>query len=159
MASDARLPRLNLRRWYAAPPELVFRAFTEPAVLVRWFRPSPDVAVEVAELDVRVGGRYRFVFHFPGDRSAVVIGEYRAVAPPHRLGFTWTWEPPDPHAGIDTLVSIELKEKKGGTELVLIHASFPTEEIMRQHESGWSAVLETLSKVPGILRAKVKASD
>lgn len=159
MIGDGRLPQLSVRRSYAAPPEVVFRAFTEPALLERWFRPSPDVTVRVTELDLRVGGRYRLVFRFPDDRTAVVIGEYRAIARPHRLAFTWTWEPPDPHAGIDTLVTMDLREKKGGTELALTHASFPTEEIMRRHESGWGAVLESLHGFTDILSAEAKPSD
>jgi uncharacterized protein YndB with AHSA1/START domain len=156
---DGRLPQLSVRRSYPAPPDAVFRAFTDPGLLERWFRPSPDVTVKVTELDLRVGGRYRFVFHFPGDRTAVVLGEYRAVARPHRLAFTWTWEPPDPHAGIDTLVTIDLHPKEGGAELALTHASFPTEEIMRQHESGWDAVLESLHGLAGILSAEARASE
>lgn len=150
MTSD-QLPHLNLRRTYAAPPDLVFRAFTEPALLERWFRPSAEVRVEVDELDLRVGGRYRFLFHFPDARRSAVIGEYRALARPHRLAFTWTWEPPDPHAGIDTLVTIDINEKNGGSEVVLTHASFPTEAIMRQHEQGWGAVLDSLREMERVL--------
>jgi hypothetical protein len=56
---------------------------------------------------------------------------------PRRLAFKWTWEPPDPHAGVETLVTIDLYEKEGGTKLALTHARFPTAQLMRQHESGW----------------------
>ncbi len=159
MIGDDPLPQLSVRRSYAAPPGVVFRAFTEPGLLERWFRPSPDVTLKVMQMDLRLGGRYRFVFQFPDDHTAVVIGEYRAIAPPHRLAFTWTWEPPDPHAGIDTLVTIDLNEKKGRTELALTHASFPTEEIMRRHESGWEAVLDSLHGLTATLSAMTKASE
>jgi uncharacterized protein YndB with AHSA1/START domain len=119
--------------------------------LERWFCPSPDVTVKVTHLDLRVGGRYRFVFNFPGNRVAVVIGEYHTLARPHQLAFTWTWEPPDPHAGVETLVTINLHEKDGGTELALTHARFPTEQTMRQHESGWGATLDGLNALVGSL--------
>ena len=145
MTVRGQLPHLSLRRAYPAPPDVVFRAFTEPALLERWFRPSPEVVIEVAKLDLRVGGGYRFVFRFPDGRRAVVLGEYRAIERPQRVAFTWTWEAPDPHAGIDTLVTVDLNEKDGGTELVLTHASFPNEEVMRQHQHGWGAVLDALS--------------
>jgi uncharacterized protein YndB with AHSA1/START domain len=158
MIGDSRLPQLSARRWYAAPPDLVFRALTEAALLQRWLRPSPEVTVEVTELDVRVGGRYRFHFHFPDHRTGVVIGEYRAIARPHQVAFTWTWEPPDPHAGIDTLVTIDLDEKNGGTELFLTHAGFPTEETMRRHEGGWDGALDSLSGLADILSQEAGAS-
>jgi uncharacterized protein YndB with AHSA1/START domain len=149
MTATRQLPHLSVRRTYTAPPDVVFRALTERDLLERWFRPSPDVTVRVEDLDPRVGGRYRFVFHLPGDQRSVVIGEYRVVARPRQLAFTWTWEPPDPHAGIDTLVTIDLSEKDGGTELVLTHAGFPTEEAKRRHEQGWSGGLDALREIAG----------
>jgi uncharacterized protein YndB with AHSA1/START domain len=149
MTATGQRPQLSLRRTYPAPPDLVFRALTEPRLLQRWFRPSPDVTVRVEQLDLRVGGRYRFVFGLPGDRSSTVIGEYRAVERPNRLAFTWTWEPPDEHAGIETLVTVELAAKDGGTELALTHTGFPTEQVMRRHEQGWGGCLDALRELVG----------
>jgi uncharacterized protein YndB with AHSA1/START domain len=149
MTATRQLPQLSVRRTYAAAPDLVFRALTERGLLERWLRPTPQDTVRVDQQDLRVGGRYRLVFRHPDDRTATVIGEYRIIDRPHRLAFTWTWEPPDPHAGIETLVTIDLKEKSGGTELVLSHTGFPTEETMRQHEQGWSGCLEMLRDVAG----------
>lgn len=63
------------------------------------------------------------------------------------MTFTWTWEPPDPHAGIETLVTIDLYETEGGTELVLTHARFPTHQLMRQHEGGWGPTLDRLKEL------------
>lgn len=139
--------RLSVRRWYDVSPDVVFEAFIEAQWLERWFCPSPDVTVSVTELEPHVGGRYRFLFRFPGDRVAVVVGEYRAVDRPHRLAFTWTWEPPDPHAGVETLVTVEFIDKGGGTELSLRHKRFPGDGLMRQHESGWHATLDRLAPV------------
>lgn len=147
MTGTRQLPHLSVRRTYAAPPDTVFRAFTEAPLLERWFRPGPEVSVTVEQLELRVGGRYRFLFHLPDNRIAVVAGEYRTVTRPDRLAFTWSWQPPDPHAGTDTLVTIDFKPKNGGTELVLTHAGFPTEDAMRQHEQGWSASLASLGEV------------
>lgn len=89
---------------------------------------------------------------------SVHLGEYRILARPHKLAFTWTWEPPDPHAGIETLVTIDLQEKDGGTELALTHARFPTEQTMRQHESGWGASLTRLNELVGRLGKNATAS-
>lgn len=139
--------RLTVRRWYEAAPEHVFQAFTEAQWLEQWFCPAPDVTVAVTALDVRVGGDYRLVFEFPDRHVAVVIGTYRSVEPPRRLEFTWTWEPPDPHAGVETLVTVELAARDGGTALAVTHVQFPTEPLMRQHESGWGATLDRLQEL------------
>ena len=135
---------VSLRRWYPSRPEVVFRAFTERDLLERWFCPSAEVSLRVAEHDLRVGGRYRFVYAWT-DTGAVVVGEFRAIEPPSRLCFTWTWEPPDPHAGEETLVTIELQAKDGGTELALTHTRFTHEELVTRHAEGWDGALTRLT--------------
>jgi uncharacterized protein YndB with AHSA1/START domain len=134
---------LALQRHYPVAPEIVFQAFTDARWLERWFCPSPDVTMSVSALDVRVGGHYRFVFRFPEGRVAV-RGEFRVVDRPAQLVFTWTWEPPDPHAGLETLVTVELRSVADGTELSLTHDLLPTEPIRTTHEDGWSATLDRL---------------
>lgn len=159
MIPGGSLARLSVRRSYPAPRELVFRSLTEAEWLERWFCPSPGATVKVTQLDLRVGGRFRFAFRFPGDRTAVVVGEYHTLARPRRLAFTWTWEPPDPYAGVETLVTVDLYEKESGTELVLTHARFPTEQLMRQHETGWGATLDRLKELIGRLSEETRASN
>jgi uncharacterized protein YndB with AHSA1/START domain len=128
-------------RWFDAPLALTFRAFTEPALLERWFCPSPEVALRVERCDPRVGGAYRFVFHFPDGRMVPVVGEYRVVEPPHKLGFTWTWEEPDPWAGVVTLVSVSFMARGGGTHVEVHHTQLTTSDMKQMHESGWTATL------------------
>jgi uncharacterized protein YndB with AHSA1/START domain len=144
MIGGGPLAELNVRRWYPASRDLVFRAFTEPDLLERWFCPSPDVHLRVLELDLRIGGRYRFLFTFPDDRPKAVIGAYRVIDRPGRLTFTWTWEPPDPHAGQETIVTVDLVDKDGGTELTLSHVNFPSDPLMQQHKNGWAGTLDRL---------------
>ena len=56
---------LRLTRTYAAPPEKVYAAWTDPQALKRWFAPSDDFQTPEVEADVRVGGRYRIVMRSP----------------------------------------------------------------------------------------------
>lgn len=131
-------------RWFNAPPALVFRAFTEPALLERWFCPSAEVAVRVMACDPRPGGRYRFVFSFPDGRTVPVVGEYRTVVPDERLVFTWTWEPPDPWAGTVTVVAVDFVATRGGTQVHVRHHQFATVDMKAPHEAGWLGTLERL---------------
>ena len=136
-----------VRRRYRASRELVFRALTEADSLTRWFSPSEDIATEVLELELRAGGTYRFGFRFPDGSENYVVGEFREITRPTRLVFTWTWEEPDPHAGIETLVTIELVGHGEATEVVVTHGRFPTMETRDRHDEGWNGAFDRLEKL------------
>jgi len=137
-------PSLTLRRLYPVAPEKVWRAWTDPQALKRWFGPAPGEPVALAELDVRVGGRYRILFGGADGREHEVRGEYREVDPPRRLVFTWTWPRTTPER--ESLVTIELREAPGGTELVFRHEKFFDAAVRDNHLRGWSGTLEKLAR-------------
>jgi uncharacterized protein YndB with AHSA1/START domain len=77
-----------------------------------------------------------------------MVGEYREVKPPERLSFTWTTGNCTPeHKGIQTLVTVELTEQKGGTLVELTHEGFPDTEICDKHDFGWNASFDALEKL------------
>jgi uncharacterized protein YndB with AHSA1/START domain len=76
-----------LRRSFDAPRRLVFAALTTPALLVRWYGP-PGWSLPVCEVDLRVGGAYRFVSRGPDGAAFEMRGRYREIAPPERLVHT-----------------------------------------------------------------------
>lgn len=133
------------RRRYRASPEALFRAFTQAEDLTRWFSPSEDIQTEVLQLELVQGGRYRIAFHFPDGSRNQVSGQYREIFP-RKLVFTWTWDEPDPHAGIETLVTIELFELGGETEVAVTHERFPNQETRDRHDDGWNGALARLEK-------------
>jgi uncharacterized protein YndB with AHSA1/START domain len=130
---------LHLRRTLPFPPERIWRALTDPAALAAWFWPARFATT--AEVDLRVGGRYRI--DGPGVGMAVT-GEYLAVEPPQRLAFTWRWD----GAAAETLVTIELTPADPGTELVLVHERFTDDGDRDNHAKGWS---DCLDRLPGWL--------
>ena len=135
------------RRTYRASPETVFRAFIDPALLPRWFSPSAGVPVEVLEFDAVVGGRYRLAYRLDARTISTVTGVFREIVPPTRLVFTWTWEPPDPHAGIDTLVTLAIVGLGPMTELTVRHERFPDHASRDRHDDGWRATLDRLTEM------------
>lgn len=137
---------LLVRRRFAASRERMFRAFTEPDLLETWFSPSSEIATEVREYSLRPGGPYRLIFGFPDGTKSVVAGRFEEVRRPERLAFSWTWEPPDPHAGVATRVIVELHEMGEETEIVVTHERLPDEETRKRHDEGWAATLERLSE-------------
>ena len=126
---------LTINRTLAFPVERVWGAMTDPAALAAWFWPqrfSPT-----AEVDLRVGGRYRI------DGPAVgmaVSGEYVAVEPPRRLVFTWLWDGETE----ETLVTVDLTATETGTELSLRHERFADAEAAKSHAQGWDDCLDRL---------------
>lgn len=133
---------LHISRVLSAPPERVWRAFTDPAALVAWF--WPERLVPTAETDVRVGGRYRI----DGPGAAIAVsGEYMSVEPASRLAFTWRWDGETE----ETLVTVQLTPAGAGTELVVTHERFADDADRDSHTKGWS---DCLDRLPGWLEGR-----
>ncbi len=138
----------EVRRWYDAPLELIFRAMTDPATLPQWLCPNPRIRLDVLEIDLRVGGRYRFSYvEVDGTVRSIVHGRYRVIDAARQFAFTWTWEAPDPDAGVETLVTFDLRARNGGTEVTVTHICMPNDEKARAHQNGWTACLSILGAV------------
>src|SRR5471032_2326937 len=89
--TTAERPSLRLVRHYPVAPEKVWRAWTDPQKLKRWFGPDPADEVTLAETDLRVGGRYHIVFGKPGGEVHDVCGVYEEVELNRKLVFSWAW--------------------------------------------------------------------
>ena len=138
---------VQVERWYRAPRETVFGAFADANFVEQWMRPSPEVAMRVKRFEFRPGGGYRFAYEMASGTVNTVMGEYLSIHPPSRLTFTWTWEAPDPNAGIETLVTIDFVEQDGGTRVVINHERFPDEITAQRHQAGWTGALARLGTV------------
>ena len=142
---------LRISRTLAAPRELVFKAWTTPDYLKRWWGVGADYSTPIAEVDLRVGGKYRLGMQSPdSDQPFVVGGTYREVRQPEKLVYTWTWE----HHGEDkdpdftpaeTLVTVEFRDLGGRTEVVLTHEFFPDVNMRDEHSHGWTGCLDRLA--------------
>ena len=140
------VPALVIRRTYGAPPEQVFEAWTTPELAKQFLGPNEVKAAEV-EMDVRVGGAYRIVMQMPDGDRWIVGGVYREVRRPDRLQMTWRWKEDDPSAERDTLLTLEFNPHGSGTELVLTHEQFASEESRASHAHGWEAILDAVGRV------------
>ena len=137
---------LRITRTLEAPRERVFRAWTRPETLTRWFSPTARHVTRVPELDARVGGRYAIEMELEG-KVYRVSGTYREVRFPDRLVFTWRWEKEPDHGDVgETRVTIELHERGGRTELVLTHEGFENPKPREEHEQGWAGCLAGLKR-------------
>lgn len=129
-----------------APAEKVFEAWTNPSIMVNWYAPTDDYTTPVAEVDLRIGGRYR-VGMKRNDRADVslVSGQYCRVEFPSVLSFTWAWESHE--AGMpETQVTLEFRPNKNATEVTLTHERFRDEESRKKHTEGWTGCLNRLAR-------------
>jgi len=140
----AEKPSLALTRSYPVAPEKVWRAWTDPQALKRWWGPGGKDPVSVAELDLRVGGRFRIVFGGPLGTDHEVRGVYREVVANRRLVFTWTWPRTTPER--ESLVSLDFRPAGGGTELAFLHQQLFDESVRDGHRRGWTESLVKLEQ-------------
>lgn len=92
-------PRIEMIRDFTARRELVFQAMSDAKFVQRWFFPHRDVVLTIDQFDFAVNGHYRFRYQFPDGLISKVCGQFRKIVQRDLVVFTWTWEPPDPHAG------------------------------------------------------------
>jgi uncharacterized protein YndB with AHSA1/START domain len=131
---------LVTRRTIHASALRLFDAWTQPAQLRAWWGPRP-VTCSGAEVDLRVGGRYRIDNLLPDGRTLTIEGEFQVVDPPHRLVYTW-------RAGEDqaSRVTVRFESRDQATEVIVVHEQIPSEAIRESHEGGWRGCLEGLDR-------------
>jgi uncharacterized protein YndB with AHSA1/START domain len=119
---------LQIRRAFRARPATVFDAMTRPEFLKRWWAPrSLGVELYSAEVDLRVGGRYRYVFGKSGEPQMAFSGSYREVVPGTRVVFTQVFEQM-PHAGEGIVTSVYEPHALG--TLFTQNERFPSKEVL-----------------------------
>jgi len=108
---------------------------------VQWFGPGAVEEGSVkADIDLRVGGRYRISFNAKGAYNEVG-GIYREVVPNQRLVFSWAWHSTPER---ESLVTISMKPEGGGTLLTFLHEQFADVAARDNHERGWTELLAKL---------------
>lgn len=136
---------LQIRRSFSAPPETVFRAWTQKEHFGQWFAPTKEFKTIIHDLDVRPGGKYRVEMQSPDGKIHTVQGVYREVLPAQKLVFSWSWETEPQHG--ETEVTLEFFPAKNGTELTLTHRNFPNRDAKDEHSKGWTGCLDRLGEL------------
>jgi uncharacterized protein YndB with AHSA1/START domain len=138
-------PSLTFKRRLNAPPAKVWAAWTDPEKIAHWFGPAQTKDGSVrAELDVRVGSRFRASFNTEDGEYHQVGGVYREVVPNQRLVFSWAWHSTPER---ESLVTVTLKPDGAGTLLTLQHEQFFDQAAADGHRNGWTGSLDRLEKV------------
>ena len=103
-------------REFDAPRDLVFRAWTEPDLVRRWWHANRG-EMTVCEIDLRPGGSWRYVMVTPDGTEVAFHGEYREVVPGERIVQTEIYDPFPDAAAVDTL---EFEDLDGRTRVTML---------------------------------------
>jgi uncharacterized protein YndB with AHSA1/START domain len=138
--------QLKFTHRFPASRQRVYRAWTEPELLMKWFVES-EGRVDKCDIDLRPGGQYRIEGRM-GDKPWSIWGKYLEVKPGEKLVYTWQWEfdPGAPAPGGDTRVTVEFRELGKETEVTLTHEGFDNEPAREGHKKGWLGCFERLEK-------------
>ena len=111
--------QILITREFDAPRELVFRAYTEPDLVSRWW-PGRRGEMKVCEIDLRPGGRWRYAMVAEGGFDVAFHGEYREIVPGAKVVFTEIYELPDGTFSEPTTNTATFTEEGGRTTLRLL---------------------------------------
>jgi uncharacterized protein YndB with AHSA1/START domain len=145
-----------MTRVFDAPRHLVFEAYTRPELLKRWLGVHNGWTLAICEIDLRVGGVYRYVWRGPDGAEMGMGGVFLAVEPPDRIvaseKFDQAWYPGDAES------TVRFVEKDGRTTLILSvrYASRQARDVVLASpmEQGVGAGFDTLARVLAELQAR-----
>ncbi len=156
-AAKSEEQELVITRTFDAPRELVWKAWTDPEQVMRWWGPK-NFTSPTARIDLRVGGKYLFCMRDPNGRDFWSTGVYREIVPPERLVYTDSFADehgnvvPASHYGMaedfplemDVIVTFE--EQDGKTTMTLRHVGLPAGEMSELTGEGWNESFDKLAE-------------
>ena len=136
---------LNINRTFNATRDSVFEAWTNAEAICQWFAPDPSMITTVDELDLRVGGKYKFQMQEQSGDKFIVYGEYVSIDRPHQLVFSWQWTHEPELPGM--LVTLDFIDKGETIELQLTHERLSSTGARDHHSEGWIGCLVRLEQL------------
>jgi uncharacterized protein YndB with AHSA1/START domain len=135
---------LLITRDFDAPATLLFTLWSDVDHFTKWMGPEGFDCPQ-AEIDFRVGGKYRGMIRSKDHGDSWFGGTYREIDPPNRLVFTWMWDT-GPSGEIETLITITFRENASGTTTMTFHQSpFISVERRDAHVGGWNSLFNKLA--------------
>jgi uncharacterized protein YndB with AHSA1/START domain len=112
--ADPKLPTIRIIRDFDAPPDKVFRAWTDPELVAQWLGPK-STEMRLDQWDARTGGNYRYAALQDGEEVAAFYGSFHEVRPNERLVQTFTWEGMPDGVSLETMTFEDLGDGRTRT--------------------------------------------
>jgi uncharacterized protein YndB with AHSA1/START domain len=136
---------IRLHRVLRAPPDRVFRAFTEPAAMAKWLPPN-GFTCQVHHMDVSEGGTFRMSFtNFANGQSHAFGGKYLEVVPGRRLRYTDVFD--DPNLPGEMVTTVTFEPVSCGMALTVVQEGIPAAIPLEACYLGWQESLVLLGKL------------
>lgn len=147
---------VEVSRVIAAKPEEVYRAWTEPRLIRRWF--TSGEMMPHCDFVAEAGREYSLGFKYQG-RTGTVTGKVLEAVPNQRLKYTWTVNG-EPGEAKDSIVTVEFRAVPAGTEVTVRHERLETDRARNDTLGGWTQIVELLDRMAQIdgLEALVEES-
>ena len=126
-----------------ASTEEVWKAWTEPSLVLKWFGSDSNGKGLKAEMDVRPGGRFEITFANADETEHTCFGIYHAVKKYSELSFTWEWKN---EPGVESFVTVKLTSIDHSTRMQFEHAHVGTASA-HNYLIGWQSTFEKLEKI------------
>jgi uncharacterized protein YndB with AHSA1/START domain len=148
---------LVITREFNAPRELVWKVWTDPERMKRWWGPQ-NFTAPVCKIDLRVGGAYLYCMRSPESQDYWTTGVYREIVPLERIVCTDSFADekgdrvPASHYGMggdwpsELLVTVTFEDHEGKTKLTLRHAGIPAGEMSDLTKAGWNESFDKLAE-------------
>ncbi|MBX7152698.1 SRPBCC domain-containing protein [bacterium] len=148
---------LVITRIFDAPRELVWKAWTDPQHLMRWWGPK-NFTSPLCKIDLRVGGKYLFCMRSAEGQEFWSTGVYKEIVPPERIVWTDNFADKDGNIvpasslGIpgdwpdELLVTLTFEDIGGKTKMTLVHKGLPAGEMIDMTSTGWNESLDKLAE-------------
>ena len=126
--------------FFAASPARVFRAWTDPDLIVKWFGYKPN-SLHSAHIDLREGGAWQFVTSRDDNKTTGFEGHYQEVRLDEKIAFSWAQiiahVDGEREASATSHIEIEFTPKGSGTQVKLVHSGVRTEDARKGIGGGW----------------------
>jgi uncharacterized protein YndB with AHSA1/START domain len=151
---------LVITREFNAPRELVWKVWTDPERMKRWWGPQ-NFTAPVCKIDFHVGGAYLYCMRSPEGQDYWTTGVYREIVPLERIVCTDSFADekgdrvPASHYGMggdwpsELLVTVTFEDHEGKTKLTLRHAGIPAGEMSDLTKAGWNESFDKLAEALG----------
>lgn len=150
-ATNTDAPPLVITRMFDAPREMVWKAWTDPDLLVKWWGPH-EFTSPMAKIDLRVGGRYINAMQGADGQIFYGTGLYREVVPMEKLVYTDSFGDEQgnvvevPGFPLEMLVTLTFEDTQDGkTKMTLTHVGLPAGEINEMTQAGWNQSFDKLA--------------
>lgn len=134
---------------FQADAQRLFNAWTTPEDIKAWFGPGPDRLAEI-EIDLIIGGHYRFTYAMEDGRRDTLSGTYREIEAPRRLVYSWiytrTFEDGRSESTDESIVTVTFDTRPTGTFVRLVHAAIKSIDGRHGVGSGWSTTFARLAE-------------